>query len=182
MWYNLVMNDRQTKKKHAGGRPTRYKQEYCEMARKLCLLGYTNPELADFFKVATSTIVKWKKDHQEFSTAIMSGRENADAEVAVSSYQRANGYTITTMKPIPVAQGKGMPTIVEQHPVETHVPGDSRMQQFWLMNRQRDKWTETKKVEISGEITTVMTKEQRHKRLKELEKKREARKKNVDRS
>jgi hypothetical protein len=31
------------------GRPTKYKEEYNEQAYKLCLLGATDKELADFF-------------------------------------------------------------------------------------------------------------------------------------
>jgi hypothetical protein len=31
--------------------------------------------------------------------------------------------------------------------------GNVRAQEIWLRNRQRDNWTETKKVELSGEIT-----------------------------
>jgi hypothetical protein len=31
--------------------------------------------------------------------------------------------------------------------------GNVRAQEIWLRNRQRDTWTETKKVELSGEVT-----------------------------
>jgi hypothetical protein len=37
------------------GRPTLYKPEYAEQARKLCQLGATNPNLADFFNVSRRT-------------------------------------------------------------------------------------------------------------------------------
>lgn len=42
------------------GRPTLYREEYAEQARKLCLLGTTDAELADFFNVAVDTINEWK--------------------------------------------------------------------------------------------------------------------------
>ena len=48
-------------------RPTKYQEAYAEQARKLCLLGYTDAELADFFEVSESTINKWKLDYPEFS-------------------------------------------------------------------------------------------------------------------
>ena len=42
------------------GRPTKYKDEYCEQAYKLCLLGATDKEMADFFQVSLSTLNLWK--------------------------------------------------------------------------------------------------------------------------
>ncbi len=51
-------------------RPTKYQEAYAEQARKLCLLGYTDAELADFFEVSESTINKWKLDYPKFSESI----------------------------------------------------------------------------------------------------------------
>ncbi|MCV5597561.1 hypothetical protein OFN66_28085, partial [Escherichia coli] len=45
-------------------------EAYAEQARKLCLLGYTDAELADFFEVSESTINKWKLDYPKFSESI----------------------------------------------------------------------------------------------------------------
>lgn len=44
-----------------GGRPTKYKEEYTAQARKLCLLGHTDKDLADFFEVTFQTINNWKQ-------------------------------------------------------------------------------------------------------------------------
>lgn len=74
------------------GRPTLYKEEYCEQVTKLCKLGATDQEIADFFDVALSTISLWKLEHLEFSEAIKSGKIKADAEVANSLFKRATGY------------------------------------------------------------------------------------------
>ncbi len=63
------------------GRPTVYRGEYVEQARKLCLLGATNEDLAGFFEVVVSTIDKWIAEKPEFSGAIKEGREIADARV-----------------------------------------------------------------------------------------------------
>ena len=72
-----------------GGRPTKYEPQFAEQATKLCLLGATNPELANFFGVAESTISKWLVDEPEFSEAVKEGRQAADAKVAESLYQQA---------------------------------------------------------------------------------------------
>lgn len=38
--------------KKAGGRPSKYKPEYAGQAKKLCMLGQTDAEMASFFGVA----------------------------------------------------------------------------------------------------------------------------------
>ena len=41
------------------GRPSKYRDEFPEQARKLCLLGATDEDMARFFEVATSTVKLW---------------------------------------------------------------------------------------------------------------------------
>lgn len=74
------------------GRPTEYKSEYCEQVEKLCKLGATDKEIADFFDVEESTINNWKIAHPEFLESCKDGKIKADAEVANSLYKRAIGY------------------------------------------------------------------------------------------
>ena len=78
-----------TPTKHAGGRPTKYKVEFCEQAMRLCLLGAKDSELAAFFEVSEATLYTWKNQHPEFLEALSDGKENADAAVAKSLYQQA---------------------------------------------------------------------------------------------
>ena len=47
------------------GRPTEYRPEYAEDTRKLCLLGFTDAQLADFFDVSEATINNWKLAHPD---------------------------------------------------------------------------------------------------------------------
>lgn len=49
-----------------GGRPTEYKDIYAKQAEKLCVLGATDSDLANFFEVSTRTITRWKAEHPEF--------------------------------------------------------------------------------------------------------------------
>ena len=63
----------------AGGRPTKYKPEYATQAAKLCALGATDAQLADFFDVAISTITLWKVQHPEFSASIKLPKAEASA-------------------------------------------------------------------------------------------------------
>ena len=74
------------------GRPTKYEERFAEQARKLCLLGATDEELASFFEVNPDTIHEWKKVHAEFSESIKKGKVEADSNVADRLYQRAMGF------------------------------------------------------------------------------------------
>ena len=47
------------------GRPTLYRPGYPDLARRLCLPGGTNEELASFFEVSRSTIDEWLRVHPE---------------------------------------------------------------------------------------------------------------------
>lgn len=52
------------------GRPTDYQESYNEQAEKLCKLGATDAELADFFDIAESTLNNWKSEYPEFMESI----------------------------------------------------------------------------------------------------------------
>lgn len=126
------------------GRPTKYKPEYAEQARKLCGLGATDAQLADFFDVAISTICLWKVKYPEFSEAISVPKEVADSRVEQSLYRRAMGYEHDEVD-IRVVNGE----IVET-PIRKYYPPDSTAMIFWLKNRNPEKWRETKAVELTG--------------------------------
>lgn len=79
-------------RKGAGGAPSKYDPAYADQVTKLCKLGATDKEIADFFDVEESTINNWKKAHPEFLESIKKGKIIADAEVAHSLHKRAIGY------------------------------------------------------------------------------------------
>lgn len=125
--------------KNLGGRPTEYEPEYAEQATKLCLLGATDDELADFFKVHRATIYRWKHTHPEFCAAIVAGKEVADERVERALYQKATGYNVTEEMAIKVKleQFREGVEVVE---VEKHIPSDTTAAIFWLKNRRSQQW------------------------------------------
>jgi hypothetical protein len=133
-----------------GGRPTSYRAAYADQVRKLCELGATDVELADFFKVTINTIGAWKSRHPEFLQALKAGKEAADDRVERSLYQRANGYTYDAVKIFP-PRGKGRKPIVV--PYREHVPPDTTAAIFWLKNRRRDEWRDKQETDITGAVT-----------------------------
>lgn len=126
-------------------RPSKYKAEFAEQARKLCLLGATDAELAEFFEVSESTLNLWKKDHPEFSESIKKGKTQADADVADRLYQRAMGYEHPEVD-IRVVSGE----IIKTDITKIYAP-DPTAAIFWLKNRQKAKWRDKVEQEITGE-------------------------------
>lgn len=126
-----------------GGRPELYQTEYAIQAKKLCLLGATDKDLADFFEVGITTVNQWKLDRVEFSEALRDGKILADAEVVHSLYKRATGYT---GKKTVTASKDGI--IVDIRQVDEEVAPDVKAATFWLTNRQRKRWSE--RVEHTG--------------------------------
>lgn len=132
------------KEKHAGGRPSSYKQEYAKDAEKLCRLGATDNELADFFEVDRVTIYRWKHQFPEFCHALKTGKDALDARVEQSLYHRAVGYTFDSEK---VFQFQGQ---IVRAPVKEHVPPDTTAGIFWLKNRRPKDWRDVRQHEIGG--------------------------------
>lgn len=126
------------------GRPTAYKPEYDEQAKKLCLLGATDKELADFFGVCEATVYNWQNAHPSFLESIKEGKVLADAKVAEKLYQRALGYTHSAVK---IFQYEGVPVEV---PYEEHYPPDTQAASLWLRNRQPAKWRDKVDHEVTG--------------------------------
>lgn len=116
------------------GRPTLYRDEFAEQVRKLCRLGATDVELAEFFGVSEQTLNAWKKAHPEFLESITRGKMAADAEVADRLHQRALGYSHPAVKIMTVA-GK----VVREEYIQ-HYPPDTTAVIFWLKNRRPDRW------------------------------------------
>lgn len=115
-------------------RPTKYKAEYATQAEKLCKLGATDEELAEFFEVAVTTIDNWKRDHKPFLGAIKKGKTLADAEVANKLFHRATGYDHADVD-IRVIDNQ-----IIQTQLIKHYPPDTAAAIFWLKNRQKAKW------------------------------------------
>lgn len=124
-------------------RPTDYRQEYAEQARKLCLLGFTDKQLAVFFGVNESTINRWKDKYPEFCKSIKSGKVIADAQVSESLFKRATGIEVTEVE----VRDDGKKKV--KRVTKKHIPPDPTAQIFWLKNRQPELWRDKPTVENS---------------------------------
>lgn len=121
---------------HGTGRPPKYKSKVMpEQAEKLCRLGATNKELADFFNVIERTIVAWMNKYPEFYEAVKRGKDYFDTErVENALAQRAIGYEHKE-DDIKVVNGE----IVITETIKRYPP-DTTAAIFWLKNRSRNRW------------------------------------------
>lgn len=124
-------------------RPTDYRQEYAEQARKLCLLGFTDKQLAVFFGVNESTINRWKDKYPEFCKSIKSGKVIADTQVVESLFNRATGIEVTEVE----VRDDGKKKV--KRVTKRLIPPDTTAQIFWLKNRQPELWRDKPTVENS---------------------------------
>jgi hypothetical protein len=132
-----------------GGRPTLYNEQTAELAYRLCMLGLTDKELGIALGVSETTINAWKQKHEEFSEALTRGKVIADADVAVSLYKRATGYSHEATK-IFMPAGADAPVYA---PYTEHYPPDTGAALHWLANRQPAKWRNKQEHEHTGNVT-----------------------------
>jgi len=128
------------------GRPTKFRTEYVEEAKRLCLAGAIDADLAKAFHVSVGTIATWKYQFPEFLEAIRVAKPVADTNVEDSLYRRAMGYTRTETE-LKVVGGKLLKVEVERY-----YPPDTTAMIFWLKNRKSSSWSETQKVEHTGTV------------------------------
>ncbi len=135
------------------GAPTKYKEEYNEQVYKLCLLGATDKDIADFFDVCEASINNWKNEYPEFLESIKRGKQIADSNVADRLYQRALGFEHDSEE-IKIIDGG-----IERVKVRKIYAPDPTSAIFWLKNRQPDKWRDKQEVENSGTLNLTWNEE-----------------------
>lgn len=140
------MTKRKAPDERKRGRPSDYREGYAEQAYKLCLLGATDEQMADFFGKAPATIANWKNDHPDFLEATTRGKLAADADIAESLFHRGRGYSHDAVK-IFMPAGANDPVYA---PYTEHYPPDTQAASLWLRNRQPRLWRDKQDIEHSG--------------------------------
>lgn len=140
--------DGEPKARHPGGRPSKYKPEYAQIARVMCSMGACDAQLADAFETSMPTIWNWQSLFPEFAEALKIHKGEYDERVKRSLAQRAVGYSYDAVKIFP---NNGNPISVAYR---EHVPPDPGAAKIWLSNRQPDEWRE--KVALTGQDGNVL--------------------------
>lgn len=125
-------------------RPSEYQKTFAKTAEKLCKLGATDQDIAEFFEVHVATVYRWKATHKEFCEALKSGKAEADDRVERSLYHKAVGYTFDSEK---LFHSDGD---VIRAPIKEHVPPDTTACIFWLKNRRPDLWRDKKEYDVTN--------------------------------
>ena len=121
-----------------------YDPKFAEQGRKLCLLGATQADLAEFFGITVDRLISWERKYKEFRDALELGRAQADAEVADRLFRRALGYKRKTQKAF---QHQGQPIVVD---IEEELPPDTIAGIFWLKNRRRENWRDRHEHDVNA--------------------------------
>jgi hypothetical protein len=127
-----------------GRKKDMFTAEFYNQITNYCLLGATLRQLAEFLMVTELSVHTWATEDAKFAAAIKNGRENADAKVARSLYQRATGCSIKETH-IAVIEGR-----VVQTQVTKNYPPDVNAAAMWLRNRAPDRWRDNA---ASGALT-----------------------------
>jgi hypothetical protein len=123
-----------------------YDPTVAHQAKKLCELGATDIELADFFNVSVRTIYRWSIEFPEFCHALRAGKEAPDDRVERSLYHRAVGFSYDAVK-IFMPAGARAPVYA---PYREYVPPDTAAASLWLRNRRKDEWRDKQSHEQAG--------------------------------
>lgn len=134
------------------GRPTKYKPEFIEQAKKLAALNATDAQIAEFFEVTEQTLNIWKTEHPRFFESLKQAKSESDSRVVRSLFERARGYSHKAEKIFLDRSGE----IVRAEYTE-HYPPDPTSMIFWLKNRQKEAWRDKQEVEHRGEVNLVTT-------------------------
>lgn len=132
---------------NVAGRPPKYHPHFVIMIDALgaSLVSSTNWQLAKMFGVDETTVSGWMGLHPQFSIAVNRARANVDQQVEGALFQRAVGYTHPEEK-IFCAPRSG--EIVRARTTMRYPP-DTKAAQFWLMNRNPDKWRASREADTA---------------------------------
>ena len=155
---------------HNMGSPTKFKDEFVHLAYIACSEGgFTDEKLAKLFSVAKSTINLWKKARPEFYDALRRGKDEYDCEkVEAALNKRAVGFRFTEthrelstvldpdtpdLTPQEILDGvkpKTIQKLIITKKIGKLIPPDAKAAEFWLCNRNPDRWRKLKHVEVTG--------------------------------
>jgi len=128
---------------------SKWTEDRPEQVYRLALLGATEEEMAKIIGVSYSTIQMWKKDKKEFREALQMGKMEADSNVAEALYKRAVGFEKEIEQVVKTKYG------VEVVKVKKYFPPDSWAAMKWLSMRQRGRWTDVQRTEITEKRLSV---------------------------
>lgn len=131
------------KKAYTTGRPGSIDEGSAKFACYLFSQGDTHDEVCKKMGISTNTLTRWMKQHEELKRAVKEAKSQFDDSAVVKAlHHRATGYEHKETK---VFCHEGM--IVTEDVIKRYPP-DTRAAEFWLSNRNPDKWSRKLNVEM----------------------------------
>lgn len=115
--------------------------------RDCALAGMNDFEIAQEFGIALSTLNRWGNDDPHVAAALAIPKEIADRRVERALYHLATGYSFRAEKIHINADGE----VTRVEYIE-HRPPDRAAAEFWLTNRQQDRWRKNVDVNVGGDV------------------------------
>jgi hypothetical protein len=131
--------------------PPSYQPHFADKARRFCLLGMTDEELAREFRVTLETLMEWRQSVPSFEDNIWEGRRLADGNMADGLYRLGIGCSHDAVR-IFMPAGAKEPVIV---PYTRHYPPDGPTGRYWLNNRRSRDWRAKVEVKAAQENDTL---------------------------
>jgi hypothetical protein len=141
------------KEVNAGGRPSKYDPSIIPKVEEWAKEGLIDYEISKRLGIDTSTLYDWKNKFPEFSKALKKNKSQADFRVENSLFKRANGYRYDEVtKELVKNPRTGELELVPTKVVTKEVKPNPTSIIFWLKNRQSDKWSDKKEIDLEGNI------------------------------
>lgn len=124
------------------GRPSLLDTLDLRQLKLLAIHGFTDAQLAEFYGVNPDTIAEWKNVSPVFSETLKEGKEFSDTRVERSLFERACGYEHPSEEIFCNKDG-----VVTRVPIVKKYAPDTVAAIFWLTNRKRMEWKDTKQID-----------------------------------
>ena len=115
----------------------------------------TVTDICRYLGISSLHFYRWfkKDENRPFYDAVMRARDRADDDVVGGFYRRAKGYTLELNE-----QKVDKDGCIHDMTKEVHVQPDAGAALNWLKNRRREEWSDTKKLEVSGDHVALVEK------------------------
>ena len=131
-----------------------------EQIEKWARLGLSDRQIAKNMGIGRSTFYEWKKKYKDISDTLDKGKAIVNEEVENALLKKALGFKYKEQQAIKVKEiyydekgRKCQKEDVKIVEVEKEVPADTVAIKFWLVNREKERWSDNpNKVEIDKEL------------------------------